>query len=231
MNVIFNQLRMFNVRLIGNRMRMKTVVVVVASTAVLYIVYCCLTLWSSRVGDNVNFVPVVMSRRDGNNATVVVSGEQLDCRPGVPCVYPDRVDLRIIVMTFSREKSLTTLLTSLNKLETDGATVGLEIWIDRDKKQQVYKPTVDAANAFVFALGKKRVHVQQRHVGIYGQWIDTWRPLEGSQELALMLEDDLSVSPYAWRWVHYYCLQMKTSLSPLKSHLFKHPVYPLNRYP
>jgi len=35
-----------------------------------------------------------------------------------------------------------------------------------------------------------------------GQWIDTWRPRDGSDtELGLILEDDLSVSPYAYRWL------------------------------
>jgi len=35
-----------------------------------------------------------------------------------------------------------------------------------------------------------------------GQWIDTWRPRDDSDtELGLILEDDLSVSPYAYRWL------------------------------
>jgi len=43
-----------------------------------------------------------------------------------------------------------------------------------------------------------------------GQWIDTWRPRDDSDgELGLILEDDIIVSPYAYRWlraVHrHYC--------------------------
>jgi len=35
-----------------------------------------------------------------------------------------------------------------------------------------------------------------------GQWIDTWRPRDNSDaELGLILEDDISVSPYAYRWL------------------------------
>jgi len=35
-----------------------------------------------------------------------------------------------------------------------------------------------------------------------GQWIDTWRPRDDSDtELGLILEDDISVSPYAYRWL------------------------------
>ena len=40
-----------------------------------------------------------------------------------------------------------------------------------------------------------------------GQWINTWRPRDDSDaEIGLILEDDISVSPYAYRWlraVHY----------------------------
>jgi len=35
-----------------------------------------------------------------------------------------------------------------------------------------------------------------------GQWINTWRPLDDSDaEIGLILEDDMSVSPYAYRWL------------------------------
>jgi len=36
-----------------------------------------------------------------------------------------------------------------------------------------------------------------------GQWIDTWRPHDDTDtELGLILEDDLSISPYAYRWLN-----------------------------
>jgi len=35
-----------------------------------------------------------------------------------------------------------------------------------------------------------------------GQWIDTWRPRDDSDaELGIILEDDISVSSYAYRWL------------------------------
>ena len=44
--------------------------------------------------------------------------------------------------------------------------------------------------------------IQSRSVGIMGQWIDSWRPRDNSDaEIALMLEDDMIVSMYAWRWL------------------------------
>ncbi|KAK2146977.1 hypothetical protein LSH36_576g03104 [Paralvinella palmiformis] len=122
--------------------------------------------------------------------------------PGIPYVYPDEVDLRIIVITFNRGASLETLLLSLDHLELDGDKASLEIWIDRDPlSEAVDCATLAVARDFVWSLGKKHVYAQRTHVGIYGQWIDTWRPQPGTRELALILEDDLTVSPYAYRWL------------------------------
>ena len=45
------------------------------------------------------------------------------------------------------------------------------------------------------------VHIQKQHAGIYGQWISTWRPHEASNELAIFLEDDVDISPFAYRWL------------------------------
>jgi len=100
---------------------------------------------------------------------------------------------------------LTYLLTysSINDLELDGDSVAVEIWIDRDRKTNtVDEQTVSTARSFQWRHGTVGVHVRRRHAGIYGQWIDTWRPRNAStSEMALILEDDLSLSPYAYRWL------------------------------
>ena len=123
--------------------------------------------------------------------------------PKLPYVYPEEVDLRLIVLTFRRASSLSKLLASLDRLETDGDEVRLEIWIDRqDVAGGVDPDTLRIARTFSWSRGATRVHVHDRHVGICAQWIDTWRPKSGGgRELALILEDDLSVSPYAYRWL------------------------------
>ena len=127
----------------------------------------------------------------------------VDCHPGVSCTYPDVVDLRIIVITFNRSESLRQLLESLEDVEMDGDTAALEIWIDRSSTTgEVDARTVDRARRFRWRRGRKRVHIQRRHVGICGQWIDTWRPpaSRDDREMALILKDDLSISPYVYRW-------------------------------
>ena len=123
------------------------------------------------------------------------------CSPHVPCEYDDEVDLRLIVLTYKRSESLRRLLSSLNDLVVDGDSVSLHIWIDRSQDGSLDAATAAVAAGFPWTLGPYRVHIQRQHVGIYGQWIDTWRPRAASREMALILEDDISVSPYAYRWL------------------------------
>ena len=125
----------------------------------------------------------------------------VDCRPLRPCSYPEQVDFRVIVMSFNRAQSLGKLLKSLDGMEMDGDKGMLEVWIDRNKKGEVDSKTLATAGQFHWSKGGTRVHVQQEHVGIYGQWIDSYRPRTDTREIALILEDDLSVSPYTYRWL------------------------------
>lgn len=129
---------------------------------------------------------------------------RVNCVSNVPCEYPDAFDFRIIVLTYDRWNSLTKLLNSLNDLRVDGDNVALEIWIDRraDGDGGVDVKTLATAKSFRWKNGAVRVHVQTKHVGILGQWIDTWRPTGNrSDEIVLILEDDLSLSPYSYRWL------------------------------
>lgn len=49
--------------------------------------------------------------------------------------------------------------------------------------------------------GPVNVHIQPRHAGIYGQWIDSWRPTPDSTEIAIIVEDDLTLSPKFYLWL------------------------------
>ena len=84
----------------------------------------------------------------------------------------------------------------------------LEIFIDREKPKvnsttppPYHKLTAHIARSFKWLHGPVTVHLHEEHVGLYGQWINSWRPKENTTELALFLEDDIDVSPYAWKWL------------------------------
>ncbi len=135
------------------------------------------------------------------NETTILNGyEDLIYEPNIPVEYQDEVDLRIIVMTFKRNESLRKCLDSLQDIVLDGAKAVLNIWIDLDKNHTIHNATLKTANTFRWNLGPVRVHIQKYHVGIYGQWIDTWRPKVDTKEIAIFVEDDVDLSPYVYRW-------------------------------
>ncbi|ESN96511.1 hypothetical protein HELRODRAFT_189271 [Helobdella robusta] len=150
----------------------------------------------------------------------ILTSSDFHCLANVPCVYENVVDLRIIVLTYDRTASVLKLLNSLQSLELDGDEAILEIWIDRNAKTGIHNDTYRAVSEFKWTKGATRIHNQTSHVGIMGQWIDTWRPKFAppfqpknmtstmyphqpsyKKEIALILEDDLSVSPHAYRYL------------------------------
>ncbi|XP_053401691.1 uncharacterized protein LOC128557712 [Mercenaria mercenaria] len=112
-----------------------------------------------------------------------------------------RYDLRVIVIVYNRAHSLLRLLNSLNDAEYGSDSVKLEVWIDRSDTGIVDIPTLQAAKTFTFKHGEYEVLPHPQHVGIYGQWFTTWRPDVNSSEIAVILEDDLTVSKYFWRYL------------------------------
>lgn len=116
-------------------------------------------------------------------------------------VYDHRVSIRFIVLTYNRSESLRKCLDALTQIELDGELASIDIWIDRNVTNHVDEATLQVAATFQWLKGDVSVHVHTKHVGLYGQWIDTWRPAEGSKELALFIEDDVDVSPKAYRWL------------------------------
>jgi hypothetical protein len=155
----------------------------------------CKNLLQSTYGDH------LISLKGSSQAVPALRGIDITCVTGKPCEYADDVDFRIIVITYNRAVSLLKLLRSLDDLELDGDRAALEIWIDVNDKGQSHDETVKAARSFQWKKGPTRVHIQTSHAGIMGQWIDTWRPRPESKELGIILEDDISVSPMAYRWL------------------------------
>ena len=130
----------------------------------------------------------------------------VSCRVGIPCEYVDEVNLRVIVITYNRASSLQKCLNHVMKLETLGDAVSVEVWLDRSKTGVIDQPTLRVARSFQRAWsasnkGHACVHMQESNAFIVGQWVDTWRPKENSNEMGLILEDDVDISPWAYKWL------------------------------
>ncbi|XP_071102288.1 uncharacterized protein [Haliotis cracherodii] len=111
------------------------------------------------------------------------------------------INLRVIVLTYNRAEALTRCLASLNEAEYYGDTVHIDVWIDRSKNGDIDDYTYTAALLCQFKFGTITVHNHTRHVGIYGQWLGTWKVKEQTEEIAIFLEDDLTVSRYFYKWL------------------------------
>ena len=117
-------------------------------------------------------------------------------------IPPEQVDLRVIVIVYDRANSLKLCLHSLNEVDYLGDRVALDIWIDRSKKTgKIDADTYQVARDFNFTFGDVTVHNQSSHVGIIGQWLDSWQVTKDSKEIAVILEDDMTVGPHFWKWL------------------------------
>ncbi|WAR09640.1 hypothetical protein MAR_034716 [Mya arenaria] len=89
----------------------------------------------------------------------------------------------------------------INEANFDGDNVKLEVWIDRSKAGVEDTLTGKTAEEFVLKHGHFEVLQHSQHVGIYGQWFATWKPRANSSEIAVILEDDLTVSPHFYKYL------------------------------
>ncbi|XP_021359182.1 uncharacterized protein LOC110454129 [Mizuhopecten yessoensis] len=119
----------------------------------------------------------------------------------LPLSTPFDLDLRVIVITYNRGNSVLRLLNSLNEADYLGDKVAIDVWIDRSKDGVIHEETYAKARQFKFKHGIINVHNQTQHAGIYGQWMKTWNPSLDSKEIAVILEDDLTVSKYFYKWL------------------------------
>jgi hypothetical protein len=114
-------------------------------------------------------------------------------------------ELRVIVLTMDREPSLRRLLASLTAADFEGDRVDLDIWIDRastsDEAGETLALMANTARTVNWTQGIKTIHKRVGNAGLYEQWIYTWNVTEDTTEVAVILEDDLEVSPRFYIWL------------------------------
>jgi len=132
--------------------------------------------------------------------TVNISSISLETRK-VYTHYEQQYDLRIIVIVYNRAQSMLRLLKSLNNAKYYNDDIKLEVWIDRSANGSVDQLTLTEARQFDFYHGSFEVIIHPNHVGIIGQWLSTWRMWQSGKEMAVILEDDLQVSKYFYKYL------------------------------
>ncbi|CAH1781010.1 unnamed protein product [Owenia fusiformis] len=134
------------------------------------------------------------------SSTTVIGSEHLECTGDVTLTP---VDLRIIVLTQERTKSLQICLEHIDNAEYHGEKVVLDIWIDRENQtNELNEELFKMVSNFKFKPHiVKCVHIQDKYVGIIGQWIDSWKLGPDNKEICVILEDDVDVSPHFYTWL------------------------------
>lgn len=107
---------------------------------------------------------------------------------------------RLVVMTMDRPWSLDRLLKSINEVNFLGDEVILDIWIDRAKNGVLDDKVLTVAREFEFRHGRKVIYKRTVNAGLFRQWVFTWTPSDVGEE-AILLEDDLEVSPHFYTWL------------------------------
>lgn len=108
---------------------------------------------------------------------------------------------RIIVLTMDRAEPLRRLLKSVAAADYGDDHVDLDIWVDRRANSPLDASVIDAANEVEWPFGAKTVHARKAPGGLYNQWIYTWNIRDQTDEVAIILEDDLEVSPAFYQWL------------------------------
>jgi len=107
---------------------------------------------------------------------------------------------RVVVMTMDRAESLSRLLDSINDAHFHKDEVILDIWIDRPKQGKIDENVLAVARNFDFKHGRKVIYKRTQNAGLFRQWVLTWHPSDAGEN-AILLEDDLEVSPYFYTWL------------------------------
>ncbi len=113
--------------------------------------------------------------------------------------------LQVHVLAYKRPESLARLLSSLKAAHYDGDKVDLHLHIDAaataaDGEQVARVRKLANAEQVSWQFGVATVDEAQKHRGLRDMWLQSWVPRTLS-ERALILEDDIELSPQFYRWL------------------------------
>jgi hypothetical protein len=113
--------------------------------------------------------------------------------------------LQVHVITYKRPKSLARLLHSLEQTQYDNDRVDLHIHVDapatpEDNAQVKQVGLVAKTSQASWPFGSVSINEAAQHTGLRDMWLGCWTPSSAS-ERALILEDDLELSPQWYQWL------------------------------
>ena len=113
----------------------------------------------------------------------------------------------IVILTMNRLKSVQRLVESLNHEDCNYGSdkVNLVFHIDRPKQGKstsTWMKTIQWTNQNVsWPYGQVTSLVAKENMGLRDAWFNAWKP-KSDDDRAIILEDDIELSPLWYRWVH-----------------------------
>jgi hypothetical protein len=128
------------------------------------------------------------------------------------------VALRFVVISGgTRIDSLYRLVRSICRVLSEDDRLDLDVWIDvpeganpvaaAERLRPITEDIVQLGKNGTYPHGKVMARTWHQHMGLRGQWLEAWHMsipgglLEDTKEVGLILEDDLELSPFSWRWL------------------------------
>ena len=104
--------------------------------------------------------------------------------------------IRIEVIANNRLAPLKRLLYSLKQADYMGASVPMDIHLEANESDSLLAMVV----SFDWPFGQKQVHLRHSKGGLINAVLESWYPAS-MEEMAILLEDDIEVSPFFYQWV------------------------------
>ncbi|KFH70962.1 hypothetical protein MVEG_03808 [Podila verticillata NRRL 6337] len=121
--------------------------------------------------------------------------------------------VKLVVITNNRPGSCIRLLRSLTHAHYLNDQVSLTLNMDAEAD----RVTIQMAGSFQWSFGEKFMRHRVRRGGLMLAVVEAWYP-QGNHEYAVLLEDDVEVSPLFYTWIKYNILRYRYSPD---SHLYQ----------
>ncbi|EIE88405.1 hypothetical protein G6F46_008071 [Rhizopus delemar] len=118
----------------------------------------------------------------------------------------NKIDIKLVIITDRRPHSLSRLLQSAGKSKYLGDRVDLMIHME----QSADRATRMLVNSFVWKQGVKFLRHRVKKGGLMPAIVESWYPSH-NDEYAVLLEDDIEVSPLFYVWSKYSILKYRYS--------------------
>ena len=127
----------------------------------------------------------------------------------------------MVIITANRQASLARLCDSLTKANYLGAT---NVDIEFNAESFADEATLDYLENFLWPYGKKSIRHRVRQGGLLPAISESWYPTS-LDEYAIILEDDIEVSPYFFAWAKFNTLKYRYDVESAPKQFFGISLY------